>query len=77
MSPADLPVQLAYELQADPASVAMDTKLQDIPEYDSMGRLSVLAMLDGHYGVMVSAEELEACDTVRDLGTLIASKRPT
>jgi acyl carrier protein len=71
----DLPRRLAGDLQATADEITMETQLEDIPEYDSMGRLVVLAMLDGHYGVLVSAEELEQCVTVADLAALIQQKR--
>ena len=71
----DLPARLALELQADPNALAAETRLEDIPEYDSMGRLVVLAMLDGHYGVLVSAEELETCVSVGDLAALVEAKQ--
>ena len=71
----DLAERLAQELQADPGTVSPETHLEDMPEYDSMARLVVLAMLDGHYGVLVDVDELEACTSVADMAALIERKQ--
>ena len=58
----------ALELQA--GQVKPDTQLSSITRYDSMGRLSVMAMADTKLGIVLDADALERCRTVSDLYAL-------
>jgi acyl carrier protein len=59
----------ALELPA--GKVKPDTQLSSITRYDSMGRLSVMAMADTELGVVLDADALEKCRTVSDLYDLV------
>jgi acyl carrier protein len=59
----------ALELPA--GQVEPGTHLSSITRYDSMGRLSVMAMADTKFGVVLDADALERCRTVSDLYTLV------
>ena len=48
-----------------------DTLLSDIARYDSMGRLSVIAMADIKLGVLLDADGLDRCRTIADLHALV------
>jgi len=45
----------------------IDAKLEEFGEWDSMGYISVMSMLDEEYGKEVSADQLKACKTLADL----------
>jgi acyl carrier protein len=45
--------------------------LLELREYDSLNRLSVIAMCDDRYGFVLDVPELDACKTVADLHQLV------
>lgn len=49
-----------------------ETQYQDLPEWDSLSFLSLLALLDSTYGVEVKAETVRNCKTIADLYALTA-----
>ena len=68
----DFYAQLADVLeldQIDPSQV-----LRDLPEWDSLSALSVIAMINSNYRVTVSAAELRASETAEALQQLVAAK---
>ena len=56
--------------------LAFDQKLSDLREFDSLSRLSVIAMCDSRYGFVLKVPDLDACKTVADLH-LIVEKNAT
>lgn len=59
--------EFASCLELPQGSVTPETKLAEIEKLDSMGRLSVMAMADAKYGVVLDAPTLDDCITVSDL----------
>lgn len=51
----------------------INVELEEFEEWDSMGYISIMSMLDEEYGKEVSANQLKACKTLADLYEL-ASK---
>jgi acyl carrier protein len=49
----------------------LEKKLNEIDEWDSMGYISMMAMIDEKYGKVVSANQLKKCETIGDLYKLI------
>lgn len=49
-------------------------RLIDLEEWDSVGALSVIALLDEEFGVSLDAGALENCDTLGDLAGVILKK---
>jgi len=41
--------------------------IQDLPDWDSLAALSVVAMLDSRFGVHINASDLKRLTTVQDL----------
>jgi acyl carrier protein len=58
-----------------PNSLGPDTEFSSLEEWDSLAALSVLAMVDAEYDAQISGNELRKCTTLRDLYTVIESKR--
>ena len=71
MNSEELVEEFEMDLQIEPGSVSPATKLEDLPEYDSMGRITVLSLVDALYDVQLTAEELESCATVGDIAALV------
>ncbi|MDR0664323.1 MAG: acyl carrier protein [Helicobacteraceae bacterium] len=66
MSASDFIVKLADALQTE-TRLEPETKLDDLDEYDSLARMSILALMDQDYGVELSLEDFKAIKTVADL----------
>jgi acyl carrier protein len=58
---------LEQELGLDPGSLSPDDQLIDVPDLDSLGRLSVIAMCDRQFGFVLNVPDLDACQTIADL----------
>ena len=65
--------RLAEVLEED--KVGPDDVLASFEQWDSLTALSVVAMIDEHYGVNLSAEELDTARTAGALEALVAAKR--
>jgi acyl carrier protein len=65
--------KLADIMQVD--EVKPTDVLASFEEWDSLSVLSVLAMVDADYGVILSAPELLGISTAQELMELIAQKR--
>jgi acyl carrier protein len=58
-----------------PGSVDEETKFQDLEQWDSLAVLTTIAMADAEFEVELSANEILACATIRELSELVAKKR--
>jgi acyl carrier protein len=65
--------RLAEVLEED--KIGPDDVLSKFEQWDSLTALSVVAMIDEHYGVNVSAEELATTPTAAALEALVVAKR--
>lgn len=51
-----------------------ETKFHDLEEWGSLLGLSIIAMVDDEYDVVIKGDELRACITVQDVYDLVNSK---
>jgi acyl carrier protein len=51
-----------------------DTKLADLPEWDSLAALGVIIMFDSEYGLTITGNDLKSCATVQDICSLVDAK---
>jgi acyl carrier protein len=58
---------LAETLEADPSSVKADTELKSLDEWDSMGKLSVMAMFSSKFGKEITGGRLTEYKVVADI----------
>jgi acyl carrier protein len=59
----------------NPVPVAGDTKLADLPEWDSLAALGVIVMCDTDYGVTITGNDLKVCATVGDILARVRAKK--
>jgi acyl carrier protein len=52
-----------------------DTAFRDCEEWDSLTALSLVAMIDKHYKVTISATDLKESGTVGDLRRLVEARK--
>jgi acyl carrier protein len=65
---------VAVDVQT-PVPVAGDTKLADLPEWDSLAALGVIVMCDTDYGVTITGNDLKDCTTVGDILARVHAKK--
>ena len=55
----------------EPVEVTSQTRLLDLPEWDSLAALGVIVMFDIEYGKTITGDDLKACETLEDLFKLL------
>jgi len=55
----------------NPVEVKPDTKLEDLPEWDSLSALATIVLFDTEYGKVIVGADLAKCATVSDLYALL------
>lgn len=58
----------------DPSEFSADTKFREIDEWSSLTALSVIAMTDEEYHVVLKGENIRNAQTIQDLFLVIQSK---
>lgn len=59
--------QLKDILEIENIEVNMEDKFRDYENWDSMAALSVIAMIDDEFGVVINGEDFRQLNTVDDL----------
>lgn len=60
-------------LELDNNSLSESTLLEDIPEYDSMAKLSLIVLIDDEFGKKLTGEQLRDFKTVGDIVSFLDS----
>lgn len=69
-------LEVVEEALGIPEGTTAETdRIADLAEWDSVGALSVIALLDEQFGVSLDAGDLQSCETLGDLAAIIL-KRP-
>ncbi|WP_293776328.1 acyl carrier protein [uncultured Oxalicibacterium sp.] len=55
----------------EPVAITADTKLENLPEWDSLAALGVIVMFDLEYGKTITGDHLQNASTIRDLYQLL------
>ena len=58
---------IADALDADKELIKPETILQKLEEWDSMGMIAIISMLDKKYKVQLKADQIKALKTVADI----------
>lgn len=48
------------------SELSLDTRFEDLPEWDSLNALSVIALLDSNYGIQIDAAGLQAFGNINE-----------
>jgi acyl carrier protein len=69
-------VQEAFKatFDVDPQSVSMDTKSEDVANWDSVGHLSLAANLEETFGLSLDVDDLMEMENVREIVRIITTK---
>jgi acyl carrier protein len=65
-------VEAAFEQRV--SGVTLETAFRELPEWDSLASVMIVAEVYADYGVQISGAELESCRSLADLKALIESK---
>lgn len=58
-------------LELDEGDLTMDKALDDIDEYDSMAKLSLIVMMEDEFGVKLTGDVIRSFETVGDIVALM------
>ncbi len=59
--------KLEEMLELDGGSLKPEMNLNEIPEYDSMAKLSLIVMMDEEIGKKLTGEDIQGFKTVKDI----------
>lgn len=51
----------------EPGQIQPDTNFKELPFWDSLSLLSLLAMVDINYHKQLNVEDIKSCKTIKDL----------
>ncbi len=58
-------------LELDEGDLTVDTALDDIDEYDSMAKLSLIVLMEDEFGVKLNGDMIKGFETVGDIVALM------
>lgn len=67
MSEAEVIQWLEVVFNEEPGVLAIDTPRNDIPEWDSLGTLNLMADMDEKFSIILSDDDLEAMNNIGDI----------
>lgn len=62
---------IAEVLEIDPTRITLQTELASLDEWDSMGIISIIAMLDRKFEKTLTAEEISSMKFIQDIQNLM------
>ena len=62
---------IANAFDVDSSKIDLNTKRDDIEEWDSMGMLVLMADLDEQLGIEIDEDAFESLETINDIVTLV------
>ena len=57
------------------ASLDSETKFRELPEWDSLAYLSIIAMLDEEYGVQIEESDFKSLNTLGEIVSYIEAHK--
>jgi len=64
--------------QLDETSVdqlSAETRFRELPDWSSLAALTIIAMIDDEYDIILKGEEMRSANTIGELFNLVASKK--
>ena len=59
-------------LELDEGDLTIDKELDDVDEYDSMAKLSLIVMMEDEFGVKLTGDNFKKFNTVGDIVALMS-----
>ena len=67
MTTAEKITLLEETLDLEEGTLKEDTLLEDVDEYDSMAKLSLIVLMDDEFAVKLSGDDIKGFETVSDI----------
>lgn len=67
----------AEAIEVEPAALTPDTLIADVPEWNSLGWLTIMSLLDERCSIQLTATQIRAFKTVNDVVLAVSSKLET
>ena len=64
----------AEQFDDEPEGLTLETKFRDIEDWSSIIALSVMAMCDEEYEVILSANEMESANQISDIYKIVCER---
>ena len=58
-------------LELDEGALTLETALEDVEEYDSMAKLSLIVLMEDEFGVKLTGDVIKGFETVGDIVALM------
>ncbi|NPV81335.1 MAG: acyl carrier protein [Firmicutes bacterium] len=66
---------ISEALEITNGSISLETNVGEVAEWDSIGWLTIISMLDERYGIQISSQEIRTIKKVKDLVDLVLTKK--
>lgn len=66
--------KFAFAIEVEANELTSGTRFKELPNWDSLNTLAVIAMADADYGVAFTGSDIQQSQTVGDLMSLIQSR---
>lgn len=60
--------------ETDPEIIVSDTKFKELDEWSSLTALSIIAMVDDEYDVIIKGNDILKAETIQDLFEIVQKK---
>lgn len=67
MDAKDFIEKFAEAIEADAQKITVDTKFRSLEEWSSLAVLSVIAMLDDEYDILIEGGDFRKLETIKDI----------
>lgn len=61
--------------ETEPEAFTAETRFKDLDEWSSLVALSIIAMVDDEYDVIIKGKDITNSDTIQDLFDVVAKHR--
>ena len=61
--------------ETDPETIVADTKFKELDEWSSLTALSIIAMVDDEYDVIIKGNDILKAETIQDLFEIVQKKK--
>lgn len=61
--------------ETDPSVFTPETRFRDLEEWSSLMALTIIAMIDEEYGIIIGGDVMKSANTIEELFKLVASRK--
>jgi acyl carrier protein len=61
--------------ETDTNEFTLETDFKNLAEWSSLTALSIIAMVDGNFGVRINGDDMRSARTINDLFQIVSSKK--